>query len=149
MTQKRVFPIDGSTISHHAIITLAIRLSAPPSPHAPVAKALQVATASSGARHWAGFCRAPRRNIGFLERYVAFNVSYERYRQMPVSMQFEAFLDPMDNWVVWDCKEQYFAEVGTRYLQSLPEGQKGVLHNAKYLAVEKWRRRTSSVQRTH
>jgi hypothetical protein len=42
---------------------------------------------------------------------------------MPVSMQFEAFLDPMDNWVVWDCKEQYFAEVGTRYLQSLPEGQ--------------------------
>jgi hypothetical protein len=27
MTQKRVFPIDGSTVSHHAIITLAIRLS--------------------------------------------------------------------------------------------------------------------------
>jgi hypothetical protein len=42
---------------------------------------------------------------------------------MPLSMRFEAFLDPMDNWVVWDCKEQYFAEVGTRYLQSLPEGQ--------------------------
>jgi hypothetical protein len=27
MTQKRVFPIDGSTVSYHAIITLAIRLS--------------------------------------------------------------------------------------------------------------------------
>ena len=27
MTQKRVFPIDGSTVSHHAIITLAIRFS--------------------------------------------------------------------------------------------------------------------------
>ena len=27
MTQKRVLPIDGSTVSHHAIITLAIRLS--------------------------------------------------------------------------------------------------------------------------
>ena len=27
----------------------------------------------------------------------------------------------MNNWVVWDHKEQYFAEVGTRYLQSLPE----------------------------
>src|SRR3974390_2990110 len=27
MTQKWVVPIDGSTVSHHAIITLAIRLS--------------------------------------------------------------------------------------------------------------------------
>lgn len=27
MTQRRVVPIDGSTVSHHAIITLAIRLS--------------------------------------------------------------------------------------------------------------------------
>src|SRR6516162_11958577 len=27
MTQKRVIPIDGSTVSHHVIITLAIRLS--------------------------------------------------------------------------------------------------------------------------
>lgn len=27
----------------------------------------------------------------------------------------------MNNWVVWDHQEQYFAEVGTRYLQSLPE----------------------------
>src|ERR1700758_5291475 len=26
MTQERVVPIDGSTVSHHAIITLAIRL---------------------------------------------------------------------------------------------------------------------------
>jgi len=36
-------------------------------------------------------------------------------------MRFEAFLDPMNNWVVWDHQEQYFAEVGTRHLQSLPE----------------------------
>ena len=35
-------------------------------------------------------------------------------------MRFEAFLDPMNNWVVWDTKEQYFAEVGTHYLLSLP-----------------------------
>jgi hypothetical protein len=35
--------------------------------------------------------------------------------------RFEVFPDPMNNWVVWDRKEQYFAEVGTRYLQSLPE----------------------------
>ena len=27
MTQKRVVPIDGSTVSHHAVITLAIRMS--------------------------------------------------------------------------------------------------------------------------
>lgn len=41
---------------------------------------------------------------------------------MPSSSErFEAFPDPMNNWVVWDRKEQYFAEVGTRYLQSLPE----------------------------
>jgi hypothetical protein len=36
-------------------------------------------------------------------------------------MRFEAFLDPMNNWVVCDTKEQYFAEVGTRYLLSFPE----------------------------
>jgi hypothetical protein len=27
----------------------------------------------------------------------------------------------MNNWVVWDNKEQYFAEVGTRHLLSLPK----------------------------
>jgi hypothetical protein len=36
-------------------------------------------------------------------------------------MRFETFLDPMNNWVVWDTKEEYFAEVGTRYLMALPE----------------------------
>jgi len=35
----------------------------------------------------------------------------------------------MNNWVVWDHKEQYFAEVGTRYLQSLPK--KGQRRSAK------------------
>jgi hypothetical protein len=54
-----------------------------------------------------------------LERYVA----HQRQRQKETTsvMRFEAFLDPMNNWVVWDTKEQYFAEVGTRYLLSLPE----------------------------
>src|SRR6516225_4503715 len=33
MTQKRVLPIDRSTASHHAIITLAIGLFAPTLPH--------------------------------------------------------------------------------------------------------------------
>lgn len=56
-----------------------------------------------------------------LERYVARNVNDKKQRQVPSSMRFEAFLDPMNNWVVWDHHEQYFAEVGTRYLQSLPE----------------------------
>jgi hypothetical protein len=40
---------------------------------------------------------------------------------VPSPKRFEAFLDPMNNWVVWDHKERYFAEVGTRYLQSVPE----------------------------
>jgi hypothetical protein len=47
------------------------------------------------------------------------NANDKKKRQ--VQMRFEAFLDPMNNWVVWDTKEQYFAEVGTSYLQSLPE----------------------------
>jgi hypothetical protein len=36
-------------------------------------------------------------------------------------MRFEAFLDPINNWVVWNTKDEYFAEVGARYLMSLPE----------------------------
>jgi hypothetical protein len=36
-------------------------------------------------------------------------------------MRFETFLDPINNWMVWDTKDEYFAEVGTRYLLSLPE----------------------------
>jgi hypothetical protein len=47
------------------------------------------------------------------------NANDKKKRQ--VHMRFESFLDPMNNWVVWDTKEQYFAEVGTRYLLSLPE----------------------------
>jgi hypothetical protein len=47
------------------------------------------------------------------------NVNDKKKRQ--AHMRFEAFLDPMNNWVVWDTKERYFAEVGTRYLLSLPE----------------------------
>ena len=59
---KRVFPIDGSTVSHHAIITLAICFAfgcpsatrvfdyrAPTLLHAPIAKPLQVGAAISGA----------------------------------------------------------------------------------------------------
>jgi hypothetical protein len=40
MTQKRVFLIDGSTVSHHAIITLQFDCPALPSPQAPIAKPL-------------------------------------------------------------------------------------------------------------
>jgi hypothetical protein len=54
-----------------------------------------------------------------LRRYVAHQRQRQEKRQ--AHMRFEAFLDPMNNWVVWDTKEQYFAEVGTRYLLSLPE----------------------------
>ena len=35
--------------------------------------------------------------------------------------RFEIFLDPLNNWTVWDNQEDDFAEVGTRYLFSLPE----------------------------
>jgi hypothetical protein len=37
---ERVIPIDGSTVSHHVIITLAIRWRAPTLPQAPIAKPL-------------------------------------------------------------------------------------------------------------
>jgi hypothetical protein len=52
---------------------------------------------------------------------LPFNVNDKKKRQVHSHKRFEAFLDPMNNWVVWDTKEQYFAEVGTRYLLSLPE----------------------------
>ena len=38
MTQKRVLPINRSTASHHAIITLASGLFAPTLPHTPIAE---------------------------------------------------------------------------------------------------------------
>jgi hypothetical protein len=60
-----------------------------------------------------------RQNIAFLDATLLANVNDKKKRQAP--MRFEAFLDPLNNWVVWDTKEQYFAEVGTRYLLSLPE----------------------------
>jgi hypothetical protein len=60
-----------------------------------------------------------RQNIAFLDATLLANVNDKKKRQAP--MRFESFLDPMNNWVVWDTKEQYFAEVGTRYLWSLPE----------------------------
>jgi hypothetical protein len=60
-----------------------------------------------------------RQNIAFLDATLLASVNDKKKRQAP--MRFEAFLDPLNNWVVWDTKEQYFAEVGTRYLLSLPE----------------------------
>jgi hypothetical protein len=60
-----------------------------------------------------------RQTIAFLNATLRANVNDKKKRQ--AHMRFEAFLDPMNNWVVWDTKEQYFAEVGTRYLLSLPE----------------------------
>jgi len=66
-----------------------------------------------------GVSDAPKYRL--LERYVAIDVNDKKPRQVPSPKRFEAFLDPMNNWVVWDHKEQYFAEVGARYLESLPE----------------------------
>jgi hypothetical protein len=60
-----------------------------------------------------------RQTIAFLNATLRANVNDKKKRQ--AHMRFEAFLDPMNNWVVWDTKEQYFAEVGMRYLLSLPE----------------------------
>jgi hypothetical protein len=65
--------------------------------------------------------KAMRQNIAFLNATLRTNVNDKKKRPVHSHMRFEAFLDPMNNWVVWDKKEQYFAEVGTRYLQSLPE----------------------------
>jgi hypothetical protein len=62
-----------------------------------------------------------RQNIALLNATLPGNVSDEKQREVPSPKRFEAFLDPMNNWVVWDHKERYFAEVGTRHLLSLPE----------------------------
>jgi hypothetical protein len=58
-----------------------------------------------------------RQNIAFLNATLSADINNNKKRHM----RFEAFLDPINNWVVWDTKEEYFAEVGTRYLQALPE----------------------------
>jgi len=60
-----------------------------------------------------------RQNIAFLNATLPAHVNDKKKRQ--AQMRFEVFPDPMNNWVVWDTKKQYFAEVGTRYLLSLPE----------------------------
>ena len=62
-----------------------------------------------------------RQNIAFLNATLPSSVSNEKKRQVPSPKRFETFLDPMNNWVVWDHEERYFAEVGTRHLLSLPE----------------------------
>ena len=38
--------------------------------------------------------------------------------------RFEAFPDPLNNWIVWDRDEDDFAEVGTQILSSLPESRR-------------------------
>jgi hypothetical protein len=37
--------------------------------------------------------------------------------------RFEAFPDPVDNWIVWDREENAFAEVGTHTLWSLSQSR--------------------------
>jgi hypothetical protein len=39
----------------------------------------------------------------------------------PLDVRFEAFADPLNAWVVWDNKEEFFAEVGSKYLHFLTE----------------------------
>jgi hypothetical protein len=62
-----------------------------------------------------------RQNIAFLNATLRTNVNDKKKKKRQVHMRFETFLDPINNWVVWDTKDEYFAEVGTRYLLSLPE----------------------------
>jgi hypothetical protein len=65
-------------------------------------------------------------------------------------MRFEAFLDPMNNWVVWDHKEHFFAEVGTRHLQSLPEERaKAFCTMLNILLSKNDAGEPTSVRRTH
>jgi hypothetical protein len=67
-----------------------------------------------------------------------FKAQYNFVGIQPTSLaRFEAFLDPLNNWVVWDHKEQYFAEVGTRYLWSLPEERAKAFCIMLNLTVEK------------
>ena len=37
--------------------------------------------------------------------------------------RFEAFPDPLSNWIVWDHDEENFAEVGTQYLCFLSQAR--------------------------
>lgn len=37
--------------------------------------------------------------------------------------RFEVFPDPADNWIVWDCEENDFAEIGTHILWSLSQSR--------------------------
>jgi hypothetical protein len=41
----------------------------------------------------------------------------------PSDDRFEAFPDPLNNWIVWDRDQDDFAEVGTQILSSLPESR--------------------------
>jgi hypothetical protein len=41
----------------------------------------------------------------------------------PLDVRFEAFAGPLNAWVVWDNKEEFFAEFGSKYLRSLTEAE--------------------------
>jgi hypothetical protein len=48
---------------------------------------------------------------------------HKRRELEEIEQRFEAFPDPFNNWIVWDRIEDDFAEVGSRRLRSLSEGQ--------------------------
>jgi hypothetical protein len=57
-------------------------------------------------------------------RYVSSQRPTLKKRQLLAPLdedRFEAFPDPFNNWIVWDNKEDDFAEVGTKYLRFLTE----------------------------
>lgn len=48
---------------------------------------------------------------------------YKRRELEEIDQRFEAFPDPVNNWIVWDRIEDDYAEVGTHRLRSLSEAQ--------------------------
>jgi hypothetical protein len=58
-----------------------------------------------------------------LARYVSSQRPKIKKRRplAPLDVRFEAFADPLNTWVVWDNKEEFFAEVGSKYLRFLTE----------------------------
>jgi hypothetical protein len=56
--------------------------------------------------------------------------------------RFEAFPDPLNNWIVWDRDRDEFAEVGTQVLSSLTQFQArafcSLLNRLKSIGVNYW-----------
>ena len=65
-------------------------------------------------------------NSRLLARYVSSQRPTLKKRRLLAPLdeeRFEAFPDPLNTWVVWDNKEEFFAEFGSRYLRFLTEAE--------------------------